>query len=391
MKQRSTLAPGSSLLLLLAAAMTATAAEVSTVKLPPRASHPQVAVDGKGTVHLVFADKEARGDLYYARYHGEQGTFSRPIKVNSTPRCAAAFNMAVGKGGRVHVLIRPNAIYSRNKLGRQPKFVDLKYMLYCRLDDTGSKFEEERDLSGTTFGFEGVGAIVADARGGVQVFWHGLSKPGIEPTRELFVVRSNDEGKTFTQPEPLHTEITGACACCSMQGLIDAGGTLYLAVRDSREGGNKDSYLLTSKDGGKSFSALLLDPWPEAGCPGSTYSLSSGKAGVFVGWDTLGKVYFARVGTRGKRVAAPTRGRSRSPVVVANAKGEVLFAWSEAETPQQFQHAGDLAWRLYDREGKPISKKQVLPAGIARWSFPGVYAKANGDFVIFYDGPGAGK
>jgi hypothetical protein len=391
MNCNSRMKPSASVLMLLVCGVTASAVEVSTVKLPAIAHRPQVAVDARGTVHLVFGHREKRGDLLYVRYDEAKKEFSRPIRINSTPGCAAAFNMAVGRNGRVHVLIRPNAQYSKDRLGRPPKFNDLRYLLYCRLSDDGTVFEKERDLSGATFGFEGVGAILADGKGTVQVYWHGLSRPGREPTRRLFVVRSEDEGQTFTRPEPIRNKVTGACACCSMQGIVGADGKLYLAYRNALPGGNKDSYLLMSGDQGKTFAALRLEPWPDAGCPGSTYSLNSTRAGVFVAWDTLGKVSFARVDESVKPITAPTGGKkSRSPVVVGNARGQILFAWSEAKNLGQFRDGADLAWRLYDKDGKPLTGKQVLPASIARWSFPAVYAKSNGDFVIFHDG-GTGK
>ncbi len=78
-------------------------------------------------------------------------------------------------------------------------------------------------------------------------------------------------------------------------------------------------------------------------------------------------------------------------MVVANSKGQVLFAWAEATGPAQFQQGGDLAWQIYDKDAKPISKKQVLPASVAKWSAAAAYARPNGDFVMFYDGPGLGE
>ena len=357
--------------------------------MPHSGVRPQAVVDAQGTVHVVYSGREHR-DLFYIRQAAGKDGFSKPIQVNSTPDCAAAFNMALGKQGRVHVLIRPNAKYSMNRLNRRPKFDDLKYMLYCRLNDEGTAFAAERDLSGETYRFEGVGAIIADGRGIVRVFWHGQTKPGRENTRSIYMVRSGDEGKTFTEPTPIESDVIGACACCSMQATMDARGRLYLAVRNSIEGGNKDSYLLTSSDGGKSFKGELLGPWPEAGCPGSIYSLATDATGVVVAWDTLGKVYFAKVGEKPLRIAAPLGDKiSRAPVVAVNARGDVLLAWSEASTARQFRKSGDLAWQVYNKAGKPITKKQVLPHAVARYSFAATCAKPNGDFVILYDGPGA--
>ncbi len=375
----------------LASGMTFAAPEVATMKMPRPGFRPQVIRDGEGTIHLVYASLEKRGDLLYTRKKEREEEFSEPIKVNSTPGCAAAFNMAVGKKGRVHVLIRPNAIYSRNILKRKLKFIDLKYMLYCRMNDQGTRFEKERDLAGETFGFEGVGALIPDGKGTLYAFWHGLTQPGPESTRQVFMAKSENEGRTFAKTRAIQGDVKGACACCSMHGTMDAEGNLYVGYRNSEASLTKDSYLLTSRDGGKTFTAAFLDPWANAGCPGAIYSLTSSPSGVYVAWSTLSQVYFSKGVENSERIAAPIgKGKkSRSPVLVANAKGDVLFAWSEAANARQFMNGGDLAWQVYDRDGKPIAEKRVLPASVARWSFPAAYATADGDFVIIYDGPGS--
>ena len=378
--------------MLLSGGLALAAPQVTTLKIPNSGYRPQVILDGQGTLHVVYTQMDKRGELFYIQRKAGQEEFTRPIKVNSTPGCAAGFNMTVGKGRRVHVIIRPTAIYSRDRLKRRPKFRDLKYMLYCRLNDEGTAFEDERDLSGTTFGFEGVGTLLADGKGMVRAFWHGLSKPGPESTRQIFLAVSEDEGKTFTGPQAVEMDVEGACACCSMQGTMDAEGNLYLGFRNSEKSLTKDSYLLTSKDGGRRFKGTLLDPWANAGCPGSTYSLTSGSSGVYVAWRTRSEVSFARGGAKPERIDAPTSSRrSRSPVVVANSRGDVLFAWSEAANLVQLKSGGDLAWVIYDRNGNPLSTKKTLPAAVARWSLPAAYAKPDGDFVIYFDGPGAGR
>ncbi len=374
-------------LVLLLNALAISAVEVQTQKLPSSAYRPQVSVDPAGTIHVVYAHRNERGNLYYIRRSAGEESFSEPILVNSTPNCAAAFNMSVGRRGRVHVVIRPTAKYSKDVLRRAVKFNDLKFLLYCRLSDDSRRFELERDLSGETFGFEGVGTVIADAEGGVYVYWHGLDRPGPEPTRGIYVAHSSDEGESFSAPKRIDTGVIGTCACCSMTGAMDEQRRIYLAFRNSEPTANKDSYLLTSQDG-QSFQATLLEPWANAGCPGSVYSLAVGSSGVFVAWDTLGQIRFAKATNTESPVSAPLAGkRSRTPRLVSNSFGDVLFVWSEAGEPRQFMKGADLAWQMFDAEGQPTSDKHILPGGIAGgWSMPAAYAKPNGDFVILYDG-----
>lgn len=359
---------------------------VEAIRIAPQVYRPQAVVDAAGTLHVVHAlhGKNNRGELRYIRRRAGETEFSKPISVNSTPNCAAGFNMAVGPKGRVHVVIRPTAGYSMKKLGRKVKFNDLKYMLYCRLNDEGTAFEEERDLSAATFGFEGVGAVLAGSDGTVYVFWHGLAEPGPENTRKIFHVESRDEGRTFGAPAASKSDVIGACQCCSMQGLLDDQGHIYVAFRNSHGGlVNKDSYLMTSTDRGRTFKGKMLSAWPVAGCPGSTYSLAAGPHGVAVAWDTMGKVSFAL--GNGKQIDAPTGDlNARGPIVATNARGETLFAWSETET--NFRNGATLAWCVYDKDGNPLMEKQTRPFGVARWSTPTAFVKPNGDFVLLHDG-----
>lgn len=369
----------------------AAAPEVTAMKAPNEAWRPQVVLDAAGTVHLVYTsmDESARGDLFYVRRKEGEKEFSTPIKVNTAPQCTAAFYMAVGKGGRVHVFIRANARYAAEILKRKLKFIDLKYMLYCRLNDEGTAFEEERNLAGETFGFEGSGLLLPDGRGTVYAFWHGLGEVGPERSRSIFMAKSEDEGKRFSKGIAIEKRAEGTCACCPLHGAMDAEGNFYIAYRNSEASLTKDSYLLVSRDQGKTFTETLLDPWAEAGCPGANYSVTTTAAGAYVAWRTRHQVYFSMAGEKSRRIAAPIgENQSRSPVVVASSKGHLLFAWAEGTGAAHFQQGGDLAWQIYDAEGRPISEKKVLPSTIARWSSPAAYATPEGDFVILYDGAG---
>lgn len=377
-------------------ASVAAAQQVTTVQLPDDVFRPQVVVDEANTIHMVYANKAVRGDLYYMRQELGETEFTEPIQVNSTPNCAAAFNMTLGKDNRVHVVIRPNAMYSKNKLNRPPKFPDLKYMLYHRLNDDGTAFEEERDLSAGTYAFEGVGAVLADDEGTVWVYWHGLppqDPPAMRPEiyRKIWLSKSTDEGETFSEPIATEVEPIGACACCSMQGVLGGDGKIYLLYRNSLpiEDGHKNTYLLTSADGEK-FSSQLLDEFPQAGCPGSVYGLTWSASGVFAGWDTQGHVFFTKGNSDMRHIAAGDGGRpSRTPVLAVNDAGDVLFAWSQATNANRFMRVADLNWQVYDKGGRAkFDRNNVMDGAVALWSMPAVAVRPDGNFVIFHDGPG---
>jgi hypothetical protein len=365
---------------------------VKLLKAPEDGFRPQVEVTPDGTVHIVQGSTTAKGDLFYIRYNPESGAFTDPIRVNHLEGITAAFDMTVGKDGRIHVLIRPNPTYLRMMMPEKEKlkFFDLKYMLYTRLNDEGTAFEDLRDLSHSCIGFEGVGSVVTDGKGTVNIFFHGQTVEEFdEEGRVIYRVTSTDGGNTFSHPTPIKTDSVGSCQCCPMAGLWAKDGTIYLAYRAATgkaENSKKPSVLLASKDGGKTFSHITLEEWDKAGCPGSAYSLSEGKAGIFVGWRTEGTVKYANIATADTPVDSKITANTRIPVVVANGTGDVLFVWSAM--PENLEKgASHIVYQVYDKDGNAISEKGVIRNGGAKsFGHAAAWANPDGSFTILYDG-----
>jgi len=118
--------------------------EVTLMRTPGGGIQPQVAVDRKGVLHLIyFSGDPSAGDIYYVRKAAGAPGFSNPLRVNSVPASAIAVGsvrgpqFALGKGGRVHV-----AWMGAHPMGSK-KTVP---MLYTRLNDPGTAFEPERNV-----------------------------------------------------------------------------------------------------------------------------------------------------------------------------------------------------------------------------------------------------
>jgi len=370
------------------------APKVTTVKLPYGGIRPQVGIDQKGVVHIVQADSKVRGDLVYVKHEPGQNQFSKPVKVlREAEAMAASFNMAVGKDGRVHVFTRPNPRYSKKIMGAEAydamfkskaRFFVLRYMLHSRLNDDGSAFEDEANIIGNTIGFEGAGAIVADQNSStVYAFWPGQTEPGPEMGRDMYMAVSSDEGKNWSAPRKLDIDIKGNCRCCPIQATMDAHGNLYVlyrnSVRTSPSSWDKDTYLMTSNDAGKTWSKRLVQKWEKCGCPGALYSMSSGADGVYMGFSTRGKSSFAKVEKNLNINAAPDTGKSSTrPMVATNKNGDVLFCWIEVQ---------DVVWQVYDRDGNAVAKASGRLKGTsAKWSNAAVVATHGGNFMLYYDG-----
>src|ERR1700738_5129759 len=84
------------------------ATDVSLMRVPEGGIQPQVAVDAKGRVHMIYYSGDAlAGDLFYVR--SQDGvSFSNPIRVNTQAGSANAAgnirgaHIAFGHNGRVH-------------------------------------------------------------------------------------------------------------------------------------------------------------------------------------------------------------------------------------------------------------------------------------------------
>lgn len=361
---------------------------VKLVRTPDGGIQPQAAVDREGVVHLIyFKGDAARGDIFYVRQEPGQEQFSKPIPVNSQRGSAMAMGtirgaqLALGKNGRVHV--------SWDGLGKgaQKVTVDGKEtapFLYSRLNDAGTAFEPERNLLTYAAGLDGGGSVAADPQGNVYAFWHA-SRPGNtngEAGRAVFVARSTDDGKTFA-PEMLATDQpTGACGCCGMKAFADGDGNVFALYRAASEKVNRDETLLVSRDRGASFAIAYSHPWKVASCPMSSAFLAWSKAGILVAAETHSRVFFVRIDPKTGKISEPVSpsNKGKHPVAIANAKGEILLAWTEGTG---WNKGGNVAWQLFDQEGKEISQK-FRGDGVAPWSLVTAFAKPDGTFVLIH-------
>ncbi|HIG30207.1 MAG TPA: hypothetical protein EYQ50_21380 [Verrucomicrobiales bacterium] len=364
------------------------------MKLPYGGIRPQAAIDEAGVVHIIQSDSKVRGQLVYVKHMPDRGEFSEPVNVlRKASEMAAGYNMTVSKDGRVHVLTRPNPKYSKWALGEEKftamfkskaRFFVLRYMLHSRLNDDGSAFEDEINIVGDTIGFEGVGAIAADPNGpNVYAFWAGQMEPGPEMGRVMYMAVSKDEGKNWSMPIELDIDIEGNCRCCPIQATMDAEGGIYLvhrnSVKTSATSWDKDTFLLVSKDSGKTWNKTRIQKWEKCGCPGAPYSMASGPEGVYFGFSTRGISSFAKAGDPLKIIPAPKSGKtSMRPMLATNKSGEVLFTWVEMQ---------DIAWQVFDKHGKAIDNAAGrLDGAAAKWSHPAVVAVKSGDFLLYHDG-----
>lgn len=367
---------------------------VVLVRTPNGGIQPQ-AVQHKG-IHLIYFQGDPKGgDVYYVkgRLQGEKVKWSQPLRVNSRRGSVVAVGnirgaqLAVSGSGRVHVAW-PGSGEAKPKApgGQTP-------MLYSRLKDDGTGFEPQRNLVHKAVRIDG-GSLAADGRH-IFVCWHA-PEPGKEGegNRRVWLVESDDDGKTFAAKErAVSPADTGVCGCCGLRAASSGAGQPTLLYRSATAGIHRDTYFLHGDPDRDGFAAVKLDGWETAMCPMSTFALYPSGKDWLAAWETKGQVFYGhidRLGQLVRRHAAPGKGGNRKhPVVCCNGR-ETLLAWTEG---LQWGKGGSVAWQIFNTANKdqdiPLANNAAMAnvsgraAGVPPWSL--IAAVSEGDrFVIFY-------
>ena len=362
---------------------------VTILKAPEGGIQPQAAIDGEGVIHLIhFRGDPAGGDLFYSRFEVGRDHPSDPIRVNSQPGAAVAAGtirggqIALGRGGRVHVA------WNGSRRARPENPIEGVPMLYTRLDPNSGRFEPQRNLMRRTSGLDGGGTVAADREGNVYVGWHGRepSAPEGEAGRRFYLARSDDDGATFAPERPTFERSTGACACCGTRAFVDGKGVLHALYRAATDVTERDTILLRSRDRGRSFDGLVLDPWTIGTCPMSSMAMAEGPEGVVIAaWETEGQIFFCRIdpesGEPSHPISPPGEGGRKHPSVAVNARGETILVWAEGTG---WKRGGALAWQVFDPSGRPTAGSGRIAGGIPTWGLATVVARPDGGFAIIH-------
>ena len=354
----------------------ANAASVQTERVPERGVQPQVVAGGDGTLHLVFLKGAASGaDVRYATRKKSESSWGPAITVNSDANTAVAMGtirgaqIALGKDGSVHVVW--------NGPGGKDK---PSALFYTRKEAGKATFEPQRNLRADTKGLDGGASIAASAKGEVFIIWHGAREnmePG-EKNRVVFVLKSADNGASFSKLQAANLDDTGVCACCSLKSFMTPNGELITLYRAARRMDQRDVTLLTSKDGGATFQHRIVGPWAISACPMSSMSIVNQGKQTRGAWETDGKVFTALLDGTSEAVNVSDK-NTRHPSLAMNNKGETLVSWSIGTG---WQKGGSLGWKTLDANGRPTNQ-QGRADGVPVWGFTAAYPQGDG-FVVMY-------
>ena len=348
---------GLALMLCLLATPVWTHAESVTV-IPTGGTVPDAQIDSRGVIHLVYLAGE---DVFYVKSSDRGKTFSAPIRVNSEPGSASGAkyrgpDLAVGKGGRIHVVWYSNA-YQR----KLPK--DQTGVFYAHLDPSGAAFTPARNLNHRPSDNY---SLAADNAGKVAVFW---------TAEGAFVNRSEDDGETFS--DATRIDQADPCECCATRAFFSPDGNLSFFYREKAQN-IRDMYLMvfSAGDGQSSKEKVSATSWPINACPMTGAYLTGGNGkNLVAGWETKGRINFARLDRAGRPLAPgeiKVSEKGKYPVALTAPDGTTLVAWKAGEA---------LAWQMVDRKGNPQGEPGSSPSNSA--NRPAGVVTKDGDFLLF--------
>ena len=322
---------------------------VQIIRAPDKALVPDVVVDAKGVLHMVYG---LGADAWYVRSTDNGATFSSRVRVNLTGEVELRMGergpkLAVGSDGSIHVVWA-----DRWSPGTECR------VRYSRSTNGGSSFEPAMQISPMP-GVDGA-TITADGEGNVLAFWHVFDPPQEEVPNGhwIYLSRSTDNGASFAAAERVKIANVKdlACSMCMMRARIGGDGNVYLAFR-SAENNIRDFYVLRSRKTENRFTALRVnrDNWELKSCPMCGPELTlDGQDRAFCAFMSRHCVYWSTLAagdaTFSLHVGTPANEQDEIyPSAVANRKGEVLLLWQVG--PMSVTGRATVKWAIYRQDG----------------------------------------
>jgi len=252
------------------------------------AAEPATATAPDGTFYVAWVNHEAKqADVMLAHFNNKAEMQGAPVRVNRQPGVATAWrgdqpSVAVASDGAVYVLWTAR-VDAGDKHGTD--------IYLSASTDRGQTFASEVKVNDDKApGAHGMHSLAVAKDGRIYAGWLDernvhAPKPStkaeghhMESNRDLYLATSTDGGRSFSEN---HKVASDACPCCKTSLAVAADGTLYAGWRQVLPGSFRHIAVASSTDGGTKFSAPVIvsdDHWMLQGCPVSGPSLSVDKA-----------------------------------------------------------------------------------------------------------------
>jgi hypothetical protein len=280
------------------------------------AAEPATATAADGTFYVAWVNHDAnQADVMLAHFNHKGEMQGSPVRVNRQPGVATAWrgdqpSVAVAPDGAVYVLWTAR-VEAGEKHGTE--------IYLSASTDRGQSFTNEvkvnDDKAPNDHGMHSL-AVAKDGR--IYAAWLDernvhIPEPStkaeghhMESNRDLYLATSTDGGRSFSANRKVASE---ACPCCKTSLAVSAEGTLYAGWRQVLPGNYRHIAVASSTDGGTKFSAPVIvsdDRWMLQGCPvsGPSLSVDSASGNLKIVWFAAGEggapgVYFAESKDKG--------------------------------------------------------------------------------------------
>jgi hypothetical protein len=334
--------------------------KVTLVPVPDRGRPVVAKTDGEGTIHLLY---DSGDGPKYVRSADNGMTFGAAIPVvGSRSRTAElefyGSDMAVGKGGRIHVAMSTNAW--KLKLPQE------EWGFYHASLEPGARaFSPVRNLNRKpSEGF----SLAADDNGNVTACW--LSD-------KLYANVSHDNGQTFAHNIEINRTYN-PCNCCTTSAVYGDDGRLAVMYREETND-ERDMYVVLwdQARGQARRTRVSSTLWKIDACPMSYYGISRNRGGFVAVWPTEGRIYFARLDSDGK---PRSQEEIKTPGIAGMRTGMLALSAPDASTLVAWKKDERIGWQLYDASGRAVGSP-----GFAQSAGGGVagIVDEDGHYILF--------
>lgn len=248
---------------------------------------PQIAIDSKGVIHVVFG---RQGHVCYSCSNDGGETFTAAKEISG----GMAIAIGMRRGPRLCATDRGVCVTYVG--GKQGKGRDGDLLAQTSLDggktwNAAVMVNDAKDSAR-----EGLHGMAAGQDGKICCVWLDLRNQ----RTEVMSAMSEDNGRTWKSNSLVYQSPTGSvCECCHPSVCFSANGTIHVLWRNSLSG-DRDMYCARSEDGGETFSdAIKLGSgtWTLDACPMDGGGIAAGNNNlVYSVWRRENTVFLCKPG-----------------------------------------------------------------------------------------------
>jgi hypothetical protein len=295
-------------------------------------SSPQIAVDGRGTIRMVFGRSDS---IFVVTSTDDARTFRAPTVVGVVP----GMHLGNTRGPTIASSANRSAILAIDTKGTLTVF---------ELDHRANRWLRRPQPLNTADGSapEGLGTVAADNADNFYFTWLDLRDAR---QNQIYFAKLAKGATGSPANRKIYASPDGhVCECC--RPTVAVSGRDVVVMFRNWLGGARDLYVTRSRDGGGTFSdatKLGHGSWKLDACPMDGGAMTIGNRGEIVtAWRRELEIYMARPGQPEERIAT-----GRSPMLATRGKKSVVV----------WQDGRDIVLRAIDAEAATVVGQGRLP------------------------------